>query len=429
MGGSSLFDPATLLIVALIFVGYSLVSARLASAPVTAPLVFMLAGLALGPPGAGLLQLEFEHGVLHTLAELALVVALFTDAARIDPGCLRQDHDLALRMLLVGIPGVILAGTLVGWLLLPGWSPWLLVLLAAILAPTDASLGQAAVTEHGIPLRVRQTLNVESGLNDGLLLPAVLLLACLASAAHDPGTPVRWLILAAEQIGYGIVAGAVLGSLGGWLVAAAAERRWMTETFLGMTTFGLALSAFAGAESVGGNGFVAAFVAGAAFARRAREQCRHVYAFAEAEGQLLVLLTFLVLGVQLLPAALTHLQGAHLAYGLLSLTLVRLVPAGLALAGCGLRPVTIGFIGWFGPRGLASLLFGLFVIEDLATPGRQELFTLIVLTVALSVVLHGVTAAPLARWYARRAARLSGDAEHQSVRRLPLRLVSGGRRR
>ena len=400
---------------------FALVSKRLEGTILTAPMVFAVFGLLIGDAGFGLAHLDFGPGFIHGLAEVTLILVLFSDATRIDLRRLRRDHNLPLRMLLIAMPLAIVGGTLVGLALPLGLSFWEAALLAAILAPTDAALGQTVVSSPLVPTRIRQALNVESGLNDGIALPLILLFASLASAAQGGGGARNWGLFGVLQVTLGPLAGVAIGGLGGWLIDRAAARGWMQETYEGLAILGVAFLAFAGAEIVGGNGFIAAFVGGLVFGNLVRHRCAFVFEFAEAEGQLLVLLTFLIFGAAIVPQLAGNLGWAAVVYAGLSLTVVRMLPIALSLVGAGVRPPTIAFLGWFGPRGLASILFALFVLEDAEIAAAERILAVTIVTVAFSILAHGVTAAPAARWFGALARRMGESEENKPVSEMPTR--------
>jgi NhaP-type Na+/H+ or K+/H+ antiporter len=386
-------------IVALLVVAYGSVSARLSAWSITGPIAFVAAGVVLGPVGADVVAGGFQEGAVEVLAEATLVVVLFTDATRIDLRRLAGQLTLPARLLGVALPLTVVAGTVVAVVLFPGLSVWEAAVVAAILAPTDAALGAAVVADQRVPVRIRQALNVESGLNDGLMLPAITILAAVAAAELDVQTPAYWISFVARQIGFGVAIGGVVGFVGGWLLVVADDRRWVEGALRQLTTLGVGVAGFAVAAAVGGNGFVAAFVAGLAFGRAAREQCATAADFAEDEGQLLALLTFLFFGALLAGPALTDLTPAVVGYALLSLTVVRMVPVALGVVGVGLEWPTVAYLGWFGPRGLASILFGIVVFEEAAVGASSVILTVVTVTVAASTLLHGLTSVPLAARY------------------------------
>ena len=372
--------------------------------------------------GLGLFELEVTGPAVHGLAELTLVMVLFTDASRIDLACLRREGGLPLRLLGLGLPLTILAGTAAGLMLLPGFGWVEAALLAAILAPTDAALGQAVVSNPLVPVRIRQTLNVESGLNDGIALPLVLVLASVAGATEGETDTYHWLRFTALAVTLGPAVGVAVGWAGGRWLERGVATGWITAPFERLSSLGLALLAFAGAELVGGNGFIAAFVAGLTLGNVGRNVCETLYEFGETEGQLLTLLVFLIFGAVMVPDAIANLSLAVVAYALLSLTFIRLLPVALSLLGTGLRMPSVAFLGWFGPRGLASILFALVVVEEGELAVGPMLKDVVVLTVLLSAMLHGATAYPFARRYGAYAAEQAPEKDAEGSMDLPVRV-------
>lgn len=413
-------DLITLAVIAVGLVGFSVFSGKLQGTIITAPLVFIVFGFAIGEGGFSIAQLDLDHGAIHLLTEATLILVLFSDAARIDLSRLRKDHNLPVRMLALGLPLVMVTGMAVAMLLFEHFSIWEAALLAAILAPTDAALGQAVVSDEAVPVRIRQAINVESGLNDGIALPVVLFLASAASAAQQSSTG-DWLAFAAGQLILGPIVGAAIGFCGARALDVAAEREWSTTAFQGIGVISVALLAFVVAELVGGNGFIAAFIGGMVFGNSVRHPCTFLFEFMATEGELLVLITFLVLGAVMLPDALQHLNWTWVLYATLSLTLVRMIPIGLSLLGTGIRLPSYLFLGWFGPRGLASILFVLLILEDAELVHGHELLSVTIITVVLSALLHGITAAPLAKAYGKMTRELGDCEEHRPTEEHPLR--------
>jgi NhaP-type Na+/H+ or K+/H+ antiporter len=416
-------DPSSIAVIALAVCLFSAFSRKAERSPLTPPMFFLVVGYCLGVEGFGWLHLDVDGEAIHTLAELTLVLVLFTDAARIDLTCLRREKSLPARLLGIGMPLTILAGAAAGIAVLPelGWTEALL--LAAILAPTDAALGQAVVSNPCVPLRIRQSLNVESGLNDGIALPVVLVVAALAGARGGAADASEWIRFAALAVTLGPLVGGAVGFLGGRIVAWGTRSGWINDAFQRIAGLGLALLAFGAAEVVGGNGFIAAFVSGLTLGNTARGVCGCLYEFGEAEGQLLTLLVFLAFGAAMLPEALPHATGAGVLYALLSLTVVRMIPVALSLLGTGLRPASLGFLGWFGPRGLASILFVLLVVEEGRLQSGAFLQAVVVLTVLASTFLHGFTAYPFARRYGEYSATMDEErTELAEAPELPVRI-------
>ena len=380
-------------LIAVFVLAFGLVSRRMQLGVITPPMAFVAFGMVMGGDALGWVELNVEGHVGQLLTEFTLVLVLFGDASRIDLRALRRELGLPVRLLLIGLPLTVVLGALVAYGLFPQLGLAGAALLAAILSPTDAALGQAVVSDERIPLRIRQTLNVESGLNDGLVLPLVLALAAVDAELSD------WLGFAALQVMVGPAVGALIGWTGALAVQAAKARGLMNETFERLAGVALAVLAYAAAQEVGGNGFLSAFAAGLALGHTARHFCSPLHAFIEAEGQLLMLLVFLALGSTLAWPALAEAGWSTLLYAVLSLTVIRMLPVALSLLGSGLKPVSVGFIAWFGPRGLASLLFGLLIADRAGVPHIDTLFAVVVTTVLLSVLAHGLSAVPASRLY------------------------------
>ena len=380
---------------------YATFAKRLSDSIVTPPMVFLGLGIALAGFSSG-----GGHGLeetLHLVAEITLVIVLFSDAAMVKFRMLRHDLALPGRMLLIGLPLAIAFGLLVNLLLLPGWPVWELALLAAILAPTDAALGQAVITNPHVPERIRRALTVESGVNDGLALPAVLFFACLAVGGVHDNVQTSWAVFTAKQIGLGALVGAAVGAGGALLMRFATARGLTNETFEGIGVLALAATSYLLAAQVGGNGFLAAFAGGLAFGALLEGRCAFVFEFIETEGQLLVLGTFLLLGMSITPDVMAHMEPIWLVLVLVSLFVSRPLAIWISLAGSPVTRFEKGFLGWFGPRGLATALFALLVLQQFdRLQHGEEILLISFLAVLISAVLHGVTAAPGARMIARR---------------------------
>ena len=418
-------DFAAFAVIGALLVAYSLVSRRLSQMSITGPMVFMLAGLAIGPSGLGLLAGSFDEGLIEVLAELTLVLILFTDATRIEVGKLRHSVQIPVRLLAIAMPLGVVLGTVAGRWLLPDASLFEVAVLAAVLIPTDAALGQAVVTNRQVPARIRQALNVESGLNDGLILPAITILAAAAAVGSAEGSAGVWIEFALRQIGYGVVCGVGAGFLGGWLLDRTWRRGWVEGVMRQLSTLAIAATAFSLAEILEGNGFVAAFLAGLAFGSVARSHCESAAEFSEDQGHLLSLLTFLFFGAVLLGPELSRVTTPVVVYAISSLTLVRMLPTAISVLGMGLEPRTTAFLGWFGPRGLASILFGLSVIHDAELPSAELFTTVVTATVALSVVVHGASSVPLSTAYARWFATMDADDMAESAAVAEIRVRGG----
>ncbi len=396
-------DLGPVILIALFILLVGLFSGGLERSVLTLPMVFVTFGLLIGPVGLNFIRLDVESNVIHILAEATLVLVLFTDASRIDLKMLRRDYQLPLRLLCLGLPLTIAFGALIAAVMFEQLSVWEAAVAAAILAPTDAALGQAVVSSPRVPVRIRQALNVESGLNDGIALPFVLILLSFAGAAEEAQPLSYWLQFAFAQLVFGSMVGIAVGYVGGKMVSWGAASNWMTHTFQQLAALSLALAAFAGAELIGGNGFIAAFTAGLTLGNTSRHVCGCLYEFAEAEGLLLTLLAFMVFGAADIWPAVHQVDLTVVLYAVLSLTVIRMLPVSISLLGSGVRPATHLFLGWFGPRGLASILYVLLVLERVQVQGRETIFTIVIITVLLSVFVHGLSAWPGAGWYADHA--------------------------
>ena len=422
-------NEANLLLVLFCIALFSLFSGPISRGSLTPPLVFTALGLSLSPIGFGLIDLDRHNDMVHTIAEITLILVLFTDAARINIKALWADHDIPLRLLFVGMPLTILAGVLAAKVLLPELLLIEALVLAVILAPTDAALGQTVVSSPKVPERIRQALNVESGLNDGIALPALLFVISFAAASHGGEHDTNWVSFIIQQITLGPLAGILIGWLGAIAVNKTIERGFLTHEFCNIYLLVLAFIAYLAADMIGGNGFIAAFTAGVAVGNSLKHINEEIYEFAESEGQLLNLIIFFLFGVALLPKVWGQVTWEVIVYALLSLTLVRMIPVVLSLIGKRLLWQTKFFIGWFGPRGLASILFVLLVLDHAQLSHESLVFNTVILTVAFSILLHGLTALPGVNAYAAMLnfCKQRGDdlsSEQQTVTPMPLRQSS-----
>jgi NhaP-type Na+/H+ or K+/H+ antiporter len=380
---------------------------------VTAPILFTAAGALLALATDGWPDTSADRQGMLLVAELGLVMLLFTDASRVAPLLLKDRPNLPGRLLSVGMLLTIALGALCAMVVFGHLTWWEAGILAAILAPTDAGLGQVIVNSALVPQRIREALNVEAGLNDGLSVPFLMFFIALAATqgeAGGSGTLVRFLV---EQLGYGALIGLGVGLCGGWLLDTARRRDWMAAPLASLGVVALPLACAIASEATGASMFIAAFVAGLAAQRRFPDVGRHGVEFAEDWGQLLNLFVFFLFG-GFVVGAWPGFDIAIVLYAVLSLTLVRMLPVAVALAGTGLARPTVLFVGWFGPRGLASIVLGLVYLETaVSLPGESTLRLAVVATVLISIVAHGATALPGIRWYANAIARLgAGAPEH-----------------
>lgn len=392
---------------AMLFIVYGVFSRPLRETILPAPLAFMLVGLALGSAGFGLIAISPGSEPFLLFAEFTLALVLFGDAARMDLRKVLHINLLARRMLVFGLPLTIALGAVVALGLFPGFGLLEAALLAAILAPTDAALASAVVENEELPSRLRRTIITESGLNDGLSVPVVLLLAALAGHVElgADGDWAFWLGFAAKQIGFGVVVGAGIGFGCGYAFHHANSAKLLDKRFEKLACIGVAGTAFILADLMGGNGFVSAFVCGLCFASICSDSRHAVSEFVENEGRFFGLVLFFIFGAALAPLAFEPFEWRFLAYAVLSLTVIRMVPVALSLVGTGTHWPTVLFLGWFGPRGLAGIVFVLLVFGDDMTGG--PIVATAYLTIMLSIALHGMSAHPLSTRYAKSMAAQS----------------------
>ena len=408
---------ADLAIVAALVFGWGALSARLERFDVTAPIAFVTAGVLLTHGPLAFLGVQPSNHLVKELAEFTLVLVLFSDASRVGLQELRADAGLYLRLLGVALPLTIGLGTLLALAMTGTTSVWLALLVGAALAPTDAALGAGMMANPALPARIRRLINVESGLNDGIATPFV----SVAIAGAAPGVDIvgHGPAAAVAELALGILIGVAVGGAGGLLVKVARQRGWAAEGFAGPAALGLAVCAYASALALHGNGFIAAFVGGLAFGTASGRRGQPLVPFVEETGALVSLLVWLLFGAIAVVPAVEDLDWQIALYALLSLTVIRMAPVALALIGARLGRATVALVGWFGPRGLASVVFALLALEELGSPSVDHAVGVITITVVLSVLIHGATADPLATWYAGQLAQAPGAAVAAVVPDIP----------
>ena len=393
---------------------WSLVAARLERLYVTAPIAFVVMGLVITHGPLAFIHFNPHSSTIRSLAEVTLALVLFTDASRVNVHELRHDLGLPVRLLAVGLPLAIGLGTAVAFGLIPGISLWVAAAIGAIVAPTDAALGATIMEDTRIPNRIRRLLNVESGLNDGIATPFVNVF--LAGAASTELVHSTSALGAVGELLIGVGVGVGVGLVGGWSVTRATARGWSSGGFRSLSALGLALLAYSASIEAHGNGFVAAFMAGMAFGSLVRRDLEPLVDFAEEAGGLLSLMVWLIFGAAMVVPGFEHATWQDCLFAVLALTVVRMVPVAFALVGSGLGRFTVGVIGWFGPRGLASVVFGLIAYDTLDPADAGRVLSVVTVTIALSVVAHGLSAAPLAARYGRFSATLAGHRpEHTTT--------------
>ena len=396
----------TLAVLALFVLVYSSVAGAVERTWISGPIVFTCFGLLIGPEGFDLLAWETDRELISSLAEVTLALVLFTDAAGAKVGVLKKFSGLPMRLLLIGLPLTIALGFGAGALLIEHMSLFAIAVLATVLAPTDADLGKAVVTNEAVPDEIRESLNVESGLNDGICVPVLLLFLALAlDQAGDAGPLPLAAKLVVEEIGIGLAVGLVLTFFAVHLLKFAWRERWLTQTWIQIPIVALALSCFALAQFLGGSGFIAAFSGGLLMAfmdTRVSGKVKERFLLAsEGTGDALALITWVIFGSAVVGQAVGHFSWEILLYSFLSLTVIRMLPVFLCLAGSGIDTEGKLFIGWFGPRGLASIVFIIMVVNS-GLPDSGLFAMTVACTIVLSIIGHGITANPWARAYGKR---------------------------
>lgn len=393
-------DYPVIIFTAVLILGYGIFSKLSEKSIISAPMVFVTVGVII----SFFVGEEWREGInarwVEPIAELTLILVLFIDASTLDLKALLKDRRLPMRLLFIGLPITMILGVFVAIPMFPSIDLWPLILMAVILSPTDAALGLAVVTSEIVPIKIRQTINVESGLNDGIAFPPLLIcIAVLAGDSTGESGFSYWGIFILKQFVYGPLIGGLVGWIGGYLVDMSSKRGWMNHTFQRLASIAIAVLAYSLAETFHGNGFIAAFFAGMLLGTRTESIRDRIHEFGEAESQALILFIFLLFGMILVPFSFPRWDAPTVIYAVLSLTFIRMVPVAISLLGTDLSWRTIGFIGWFGPRGIASVLYLLMVVIELGNTGYEQIVAVITLTVLLSIILHGITAIPFSNMF------------------------------
>jgi len=392
----------TLAIITAVIFFYSLVAKRVEKTIISGPMIFVSIGFLMGSYGLGWLGSDTTRQELRVFADLTLALILFIDAANADLGVLKRQFRIPSRMLVIGLPGVIALGFGFAVLLFDGLTLYEAAILATMLAATDAALGKAVITNEAVPARVREGLNVESGLNDGLCVPILLIFIALASStgAQDM-SGFHALKLLTEELGIGIAVGLGFAAAGVTLLRWCWKQDWVSKIWIQATVPALALLSFAAAQSLHGSGYIAAFTGGLLFGSMAKDSTHQLVHAAEGAGEILALMTWVLFGAAVIGTNTDLVTWEVLDYSMLSLTVIRIVPIFLSLTGTGVSISGRLFLGWFGPRGLASIVFAIIVL-DAQLPGSRFMSAVVVTTVILSLVAHGVSAKPFAAWLGRK---------------------------
>ncbi|WP_022939820.1 cation:proton antiporter [Psychromonas hadalis] len=401
-------EHSVILTIAILVLAYGYISKVLTRFNISGPMVFTGLGLLISPLLLNISTLQVDAEFVTIIVELALVLVLFSDAALLDLKLLRQSWRLPARLLLIGLPITIIAGTFVAQLMFPNEPAIYMLLLALLLTPTDAALGKAVVSDPMVPAKIRSTINVESGLNDGIVFPLVITVVAMIVSGLTGDGEGGWMGYVLKQVIFGALVGAFIGYVGTKLTQFSVKKQWMQSSYKNLIPIALAILAFYLAEVFHGNGFIAAFFAGLYAGNTSAPMREHIEEFAESEGEFLVLVSFFLFGLAFVPVTYQFINLNIIIYSLLSLTLLRMLPVIICLIGAKLDGkkidfATMSFIAWFGPRGIASILYVLIVAHEVGgIKGFETIYAVVTVTVLMSIVAHGLSALPLARWYGKK---------------------------
>ncbi len=404
-----------LLLLALIAL-YALGASRLEYLMITGPITFVVLGFILGPTVTSVVEWGPSSELVRIVTGVTLALLLFSDASSINLAALRRDASVVTRLLFIGLPLAVVFGAVSGWLLLPALGLGVCALLASILAPTDLSLGLAMFKNPNVPERVRRAINVESGLNDGVATPVVTIFIGVAIA--EASTLEHPMVTAIEELLIGLGIGILVGAVGGLLMQLSARHQWSSAASRQFAGLSFALLAYGGAVALEGNGFIAAFVGGMAFGAVNRQGAAEAVRYTEKAGVLMTFAVWYIFGATIAPILISDdLSWQPIVYALVSLTVVRMLAVAISLLGKKMHWSTLLFIGWFGPRGLASVVFLILSLQSLDEAGVETSMLVATAgwTILLSVILHGLSAGPVAAWYGSRSARFAPGSPELEV--------------
>lgn len=396
-------ENITMVIITLLVLGYGYFSQLILRFNISGPMIFVAVGVFISPLGIGVTHINIDSALVQTIAELALVIILFSDASQLKLKKLRYEWSIPARLLLIGLPLTIVFSAYAAHLFFPQELTTYVLLLALILAPTDAALGKAVVMDKTLPEKVRSGINVESGLNDGIVYPILITVVAMIVSGQNNTQGDGWIYNVLEAIIFGGIIGSIVGYFSARLATVVIKKEWMLMEYKNLIPVALAVLAYFIAENFGGNGFIAAFFAGLFVGNYNKDLRRHIEDFSESEGNLLMLISFLVFGLVFIPATISYWDLKIFIFALLSLTVFRMFPVAISLIGSRLDISTVLFIGWFGPRGIASILYTLTIFHEIGSiKDHEAIYAVITLTVFLSIILHGISAQPLVRRYVKR---------------------------
>jgi len=382
---------------------YGFFSKLLEKFNISGPMIFLLIGMILSPLGFDFIVIALDSQGVEIVAEIALVIVLFSDSSSLNLKGFKTGWQMPTRLLFIGLPLTIIFSSYVATLMFPNEPFLYLLVMALVLAPTDAALGKAVVTRRCVPRKIRSAINVESGLNDGIVFP-ILITALLLIVAHKEfGSDSSWGLYLLKQIALGVFVGTLSGFIGAKILNYVMKKKWVEDVYINLSPVSLAILIYFIAEYLGGNGFIAAFVGGASFGNFSTLLRGERKVFLESEGEVLILISFLIFGLTFIPATYQQWDLEVFAYAFMSLTFFRIFPVFISLIGIKIPFWSKMFIAWFGPRGIASILYVMTVARSIESADlHNKLFSVISLTILLSIILHGLSAKPLANLYAKK---------------------------
>jgi len=401
-------DHLIILTIAVLVLGYGYVSKALMRFNISGPMVFTGLGLLISPLLLDLSTLQVDAEFVTIIVELALVLILFSDAASLNLKSLRKSWGVPARLLFIGLPITILFGTVVARLIFPDEPAIYMLLLALLLTPTDAALGKAVVSDPIVPEKIRSTINVESGLNDGIIFPILMTVVMMIVSGLSGESDSGWMSYVFQQVLFGAVVGGIVGYVGAKLTQLSIKHQWVQHSYQNLIPIALAILAFYLAEVLHGNGFIAAFFAGLYAGNTSQRMREHIEEFAESEGELFALISFFLFGLAFVPVTFEYITLNIIIYSLLSLTLLRMLPIIICLIGTKLDGQKVSFpsklfIAWFGPRGIASILYVLIVAHEVGgIEGFETVYAVVTVTVLMSIIAHGLSAQPLTNLFRKK---------------------------
>ncbi len=388
--------------ISLILVGYGFFSGLLNKYGITGPMAYTAIGFLLSPIVFGNQLLEISSGVVKMISQLGLIIVLFNDSSSLDIKKLKNSWKLTFRLLFVAMPISIIMMFLFGRFLFPDEPQLYIILLVLILIPTDAALGKSVVSDSRIPKNIRNSINIESGLNDGIAFPLLLTVLFAISGLKDPANSNLFLFFS-KQIFLGAIMGVLVGFIGGKIGLVAIRKNWISENMRNLIPIALAILAFYFAEEIGGNGYIASFFGGLFLGNTNETMKNDIKNFSESQGELLVMLSFIIFGLVLIPLTYSYWDIRAFSFAILTLTLLRIIPVIISFWRTDISLPKRLFIGWFGPRGIASVLYILISVQTIGDVSDHVLiFSVATLTVLLSIILHGISSLPIVKLYSKK---------------------------